>query len=69
MPTMVRVRKSFSMHVDVPLRKRDRPKRTWMEVVMIDLKKCNLYEDLAQDRMERRDKTHVADPNMVCTRL
>ena len=35
-----------------PSRTRGRPKRTWMEVVRIDLRKCNLSEDLAQDRLE-----------------
>lgn len=46
------VRKSFSMQIDDPLWKRGRQKRTWMEVVKIHLKKCNLCEDLAQDRLE-----------------
>lgn len=31
-------------------RKMGRQKRTWLEVERIDLKKCNLSEDLAQDR-------------------
>ena len=30
----------------LPLR-RDRPKRTWMEIVVINLYKCNLSKDLA----------------------
>ena len=34
-------------HIDGPPRERGRPKRTWMEVVKIDLKKCDLYKDLA----------------------
>ena len=29
---------------------RDRPKRMWMEVVKIDLKKCNLCEGLDQNQ-------------------
>ena len=33
-------------------RLRGRPKRTWMEIVKIDLKTCNLSEDLAQDISE-----------------
>ena len=40
-----------------------------MEVVKIDLNKCNLSEDLARDKFEWRNKTHVADPNIVGTRL
>ena len=44
------VRKSLAMLVDGPPRGRSRPMSTWMEVVKIDLKKCNLYEDLAQDK-------------------
>ena len=37
----------------------------WMEVVKIDLKKCNLSKDLAQASSEWRNKIHVADPNIV----
>lgn len=36
-----------------------------MEVLWLDLKKCNLYEDLAQDRLEWRNKIHGANPNIV----
>lgn len=43
---------SSSIHVDGSLRKMGRMKRTWMEVVRIDLKMCNLPEDLAHDRLE-----------------
>ena len=63
------VRKSFVMKVDGPPRGRGRPKRSWMEVVKIDIKKCNLYEDLAQDRLVWRNKIRVANPNIVRTRL
>ena len=49
---MVPLRKIFSIQVEGPLRRRVWPKRTWMEIVTIDLKKCNLSEDLAQDRLE-----------------
>lgn len=34
-------------------------------VVKIDLKKCNLSKDLAQDRLEWKNITHVADPNIL----
>ena len=40
-------RKSLAMKVDGLPRGRGKPKRTWMEVVKIDLKKCNLSENLA----------------------
>ena len=59
---------SFYILVDGPLRERCRLKWTWMEVVIIDLK-CNLSEDLVQDRLEWGNKIHVDDPNIVRTRL
>ena len=59
------VRKSLAMQVDDPPRGRGGPKRTWMEDAKIDLKKCDLSEDLAQDRSEWRNITHVADSNMM----
>ena len=48
---------------------RGRPKKTWMEVAKIDMKKCNLSDDLAQGRMEWRNKIYVIDPNIVGTRF
>lgn len=66
---MTLVRKSFSMQVDGPSRKRGRVKMTWMEVVRIYPKKCNLFEDLALDRPEWRNSIHVADYNLVGPRL
>ena len=45
-------KQNFGYEVDGPPRERGRPKRTCMEVVKIDLKKCNLFEDLTQDRLE-----------------
>ena len=40
-----------------------------MDVVRLDLKKCNLSKVLAQDRSERRNIIHVADNrNIVGTR-
>ena len=32
-----------------------KPKRTWIEVVRVDIKKCNLFEDLVHDRLEWRN--------------
>ena len=40
-----------------------------MNVVKIDMKKCNLSKDLIQDRLEGRNRIHVADPIIVGTRL
>ena len=40
------------MQVDGALRKRERLKLIWMEVIRIDQKKCIPFEDLARDRLE-----------------
>ena len=45
-PTMMPVRKSLAMLVDGPPRERSRPKKTWMDVVKIDMKMCNLSKYL-----------------------
>lgn len=66
---MVPVRKSFAMQADGPRKGRGRPKGTWMEIVKIDQKNCNVFEDLAQDRSEWRNRIHVANPNIIRTRL
>ena len=36
-----------------------------MELVSIDLKKCNFFEDLAQDILECRNRIYVADPTWL----
>ena len=41
----------------------------WMEVVKIELKKCNLSKNLGRDRSEWRNKIHAADHNIAGTRL
>ena len=51
-PVMAPVRKTLFMKIDSPPRGRGRTKRTWMEVVKIDMKKCHFSKDLAQDRSE-----------------
>ena len=38
------------MNVDDPPRRRGRPKKTWMEVVKMDMRKYNLSKNVAQDR-------------------
>ena len=53
------------MQVNGPPRGMARPKRMWMEVVKIDLKKCNLSEDLAQNRSEWRNRIHIANPTYL----
>lgn len=40
------------MQVDGPPRGRGGLKGTWMEVVTMDLKKCNLFDDLAQNMIK-----------------
>ena len=60
---------SFLYASSRPLKKTEWAKRTWMEVVKINLKKYNLSEDLAEDRLEWRNKLYVTDPNIVGTRL
>ena len=63
------VRKNLAMKVDGLPRGRGRPKRTWIDVVKIDMKKCSLSEDLAQDRSECRNRIRLAHPNIVGIRL
>ena len=61
-PVTAPLRKSLARKVDGPLRGRGRPKRTWMEVVKINMMKCNLSEDLAQDRSEWRNRNLCSRP-------
>ena len=66
---MTLVGKSLTTKVDGPLRGMGGPKMTLMELVKTDLKKCNLFEDLAPDRSEWTNKICVTNPNKVRTRL
>ena len=68
-PATVSIRKSLGMQIDDPLRGNGGPKRTLMDVIKMDVMKSNLFEDLARDRSEWRNKIHVAEPSMVGTRL
>lgn len=64
--------KSLSMQVDGPPRGRGGLKGTWMEVVTMDLKKCNLSDDLAQNMIKIKKQNsyrHVANTNIVGTSL
>ena len=54
--------KFFLIQVDGPPRKRGSLKRQWMDVVRIDMKKCNLYEDLTQD-IDVIGETYFMQPN------
>ena len=62
------VRKSLAMKVDDPSR-RGKSKRTRLEVVKMDMRKCNLPDNLAQDRSEWRKRIRVVGSNIVGTRL
>lgn len=53
------------MPVDVTPRGRGMPKKMWMEVVAIDLKKYKLCEYLTRDRSKGKYRNHVADPSIV----
>ena len=64
-PTMTPVRKSLAMKVDGPPRERGRPKKDVDGCSKNRYEKCNLSEDLFQDRSERRNKIRIADPNIV----
>ena len=50
------------MKVDGSPKGRGRPKRMWIEVVKIDMKMCNLSEDLAQDRSEWKNRIRITQP-------
>ena len=54
--------KSFFMQLDGRSRKRDLPKRTWMEVTKIDLK-YNLSEDLAMIDWNGKTEFMYLNPN------
>ena len=42
-------------------RSRDRPKKSWSEVIRHDLRTLGLVEDMAQDRKFWRDRIKVTD--------
>ena len=66
---MAVVRKFLLCRLMAPSRKKGGPKRTLIEAIKIDLKKCSLLEDLAHDRLERQNRINVAEPNIVGMRL
>ena len=57
------------MQVDGPTTKTGWSKRTWMEVVKIYLNKCNLSKDLALKQIKIENIIHVANPNIIETRI
>lgn len=54
-------RRSFFIQVDGQSMKRNKPRRTWMKIVMIDLKMHNLLENLIQDKLKWRNIFHTDD--------
>ena len=66
---MTPIRESLALQVDGPPMRINSPMRTWMEVVKISLKKYNLSDDLAKDRLGWRNRTHVADPTIIGIRF
>ena len=69
--TMAPSRRSFHAQVDGPPRSRhsSSSNRTRMEAIKIDMNKCNLSKDLAHDRSEWTNRIHIADLNIIATRL
>ena len=61
--------KNLAMKVDGPPRGRGTLKKTQMEVLNINMKKCNLSKNLTQDRSKRINRICVANPNIVGTML
>ena len=57
------------MKVDGQPMRRSRRKRTLIDVVKIDMKKCNFFEDLAQNISEWRNRIRVVDPNIAEAKL
>ena len=57
------------MKVDGPQKGGGRPKRTWMTVVTINMKECDLFEVWPKIDRNGEIKFLVADPNVVETRL
>lgn len=53
-------------YIDGPPSKRGRLK---MKVLRRNLTKYNIFQDLAHNKYEWRDKIHVANPNIVEARL
>ena len=51
-----------SIHIEGNARGRERPKLTWIEIIKKDLVWCGLTDIMALDRVEWRNRIHVADP-------
>ena len=61
-PINAPVRKSDAIHIEGNARERGRPKLTWIEIIKKDLVWCGLTDIMALDRVEWRNRIHVADP-------
>ena len=56
------VRKSDLVSIDGNTRGRGRAKLTWWDIIKKNMMSCGLTEDIALDRMEWKNRIHVADP-------
>lgn len=63
------VKKIFSIQIDGPPGGIDKPKRKWMEIITIDMKTCNLSEDLGGKGFEDDDDYDNNDLQTPCTAL
>ena len=54
--------KSDAIHIEGNSRGRGRPKLIWIEIIKKDLVWCGLTNIMALDRVEWRNRIHVADP-------
>ena len=60
-PTNAPFNKSDAIHIEGNVRGRERPKLTWIEIIKKDLVWCSLTDIMALDRVEWRNRIHVAD--------
>ena len=56
------VRKSDLVSIDGNTRGRGRPKLTWWGIIKKDMMSRGLNEDLSLEKMEWKNRIHVADP-------
>ena len=61
-PINALVRKSNDIHIEDNARGLGRPKIIWVKIIKKDLVWCGLSDIMALDRVEWRNRIHVADP-------
>ena len=66
---MAPIRKNLTIKDNGPLRAKGRSKKTWMVVVKINMKKCNLFQNLVQDRLKWKNEIRIANFNTVETKF